>query len=255
MAKTAGYDYVELAAASLRPEEDESVFEPILKSIQSAGIPLEACNVFVPGKYKVTGPAVDLKAVGTYMKKVLSRASRAGAKIMVFGSGDARRPPEGFPLDQARSQYAEAARLAADVAGEVGMTIAMEPLGPPYCPMFNFVSQGVEIVDKMNHPRLRVLADLFHVDSGSEPFTNITKAGDRLAHVHLATPQLPEIAGTGKGRPYDFSAFLRAVRAAGYDGRMSVEDNPGVFWEMKGDRQAAFTAARQKVLGYLKEAA
>lgn len=250
-AKAAGYDYAELATGCLKPEEDEAAFEPILKAIQSAGIPVEACNCFVPAEHKVTGPKADLNDLETYMRKALSRASQAGAKIMVFGSGGARRAPEGFPLDQAREQYLSAARLAAELAAEVGMTIAMEPLHAAQCNHLNFVSQGSAIVDTVNHPNLRVLADLFHMQDGQEPMENITKAGKRLAHVHLATPSLPAVPGTGKGRAYDFPAFISAVRAAGYDGRMSVEDNPGVFWEMKTDKVPAYRAAREHVKSLL----
>ena len=251
-AREAGYEYVELPTYGLKPEEPEAAFEPILKSIQSSGIPVEACNCFVPAEHKVTGPTADMKDLETYMRKALSRASRAGAKIMVFGSGGARQAPEGFPLDKAREQYRAAAKLAAELAGEVGMTIAMEPLGPAYCNHLNFVSQGSAIVDQVNHPRLRVLADLFHVDKGHEPFEDVTKAGGRLAHVHLATPSLPSVPGTGKGNPsYDFPGFIQAVRKAGYEGRMSVEDNPGVFWELKGDKLPAYRAAREFVQALL----
>src|SRR5437868_3478257 len=96
-AREAGYEYAELATGSLKPEEEEEAFEPILKLIKPAGIPVEACNCFVPAHHPVTGPSVDLKKVGAYMKSALSRASRAGARVMVFGSGGSRRAPEGFP--------------------------------------------------------------------------------------------------------------------------------------------------------------
>ena len=54
---------------------------------------------------------------------------------------------------------------------------------------------------------------------GEEPLENIVTYRDRLAHFHLAD--------TGRRWPgsgqYDYSTFFRQVKAAGYDGRMSLE--------------------------------
>ena len=145
---------------------------------------------------------------------------------MLFRSGGARRLPDGFPPERGRRQLIDAARLAAEIADRFDITIVMEPLFRKATNTLNSVEEGIAFVDAVTHPRLRLLADLFHMHAEHEPFAHLPQAGARLAHMHLATPSLPE---TGAGPDYDYPAFVAAVRQARYTSRFSVEDNPGLF--------------------------
>ena len=231
-AHEAGFAFAELGCGFLLPDRDETAFESVLHTLRSAPIPVEAFNCFLPGTCKVTGPDVDLQAVGAYMDRVLSRAARTGASIIVFGSGGARRVPDGFSVETARDQFVEAARLAGETAAKHGMTVVLEPLLKRACNFFNRVDQGIAFMDKANHPNVRLLGDLYHMAWESDPFESLVRAGDRIAHIHLATPCIPE-TGTDNGPAYDLPRFLAALRRAGYDGRISVEDNPGLIGKAK----------------------
>jgi sugar phosphate isomerase/epimerase len=247
-AAAAGYDYVELAVPVLIADQDEAAFAPVRKSILDAPIPVEALNCFVPGHLRMTGPEVDLAAVRAHMDTALRRASEIGASIVVMGSGAARRAPDDFPLDRAMAQFVEAARMAGETAEKYGVTVALEPLVTKQCNFFNRVDTGVEIVEKVNHPRLRLLTDLFHFTAAGEPWENIVQAGARLAHTHLATPSIPE---TAEGEAYDFANFFAALAEAGYDTRSSVEDNPGLLRQAPGPRVEAYRAVREFVASFL----
>ncbi|MBU4247718.1 MAG: sugar phosphate isomerase/epimerase [Verrucomicrobia bacterium] len=241
-AAAAGFDFAEMPVSSLALEKGEADFAAIRQGILSAPIRVEVFNCFLPGSLKVTGPAVDLEAVRRHMEAALRRAAEAGAAIMVFGSGGARSLPEGFSVDRGWSQLAEAARLAADIAVRNKMTVVMEPLFKQACNLFNRVEQGAVLVDRIGHPRLRLLADMFHMAREQEPFDDIAAAGERLAHIHLAMPSIPEMA---EGVAYDFPGFFAALRQAGYDGRVSVEDNPGLLAKRIGSRLNAYRAVRE----------
>ena len=132
---------------------------------------------------------------------------------------------------------AEAARLAADIAARHNMTIVMEPLLKRACSFFNRVDQGAAFVDRVGHPRLRLLVDMFHMDREQEPFADVVAAGKRLAYIYLATPSIPE---TAEGLAYDFTGFFAALRQAGYNDRVSVEDNPGLLAKSKLPRVDAY---------------
>jgi sugar phosphate isomerase/epimerase len=223
----AGYAYVEPSVSgTLIPEQDEAAFAPIRKKIEASPIRTEAFNMFVPAHLRVTGPEVDRKRLAAYMEVAVRRASEVGASIIVFGSGGARRAPDGFPKDKALEQFADAAKLAAEAASKCKITIILEPLNSKQCNILNRVDQGAAMVDRVNHPNFKLLADLFHVHADNEPVQNIVAAGKRMGHAHLATPSIPE---TGPGIEYDFKSFLKALKTAGYDGRISVEDNPGLL--------------------------
>ncbi|MHB9026947.1 MAG: sugar phosphate isomerase/epimerase family protein [Armatimonadota bacterium] len=244
-AHAAGYKFAEFAVSALLPEEDEAAFATVREKILAAPIKVEAFNCFLPAKFRVTGPEVDLVAVGKHMDIALRRASEVGASIMVFGSGGARTLPDDFPVERGWDQLADAARLAADTAAKYNMTIVMEPLLKRACNFFNRVDQGAALVDRVNHPNLRLLTDLYHITAEEEPFSNIPAAGKRFAHVHLATPAIP---ATGEGVAYDFKGFLGALAQAGYDGRISVEDNPGLL----GGKQPPLTEVYRAIYEYVE---
>lgn len=245
----AGYDYAEMGAGALLPDLDETAFAPVRAQFRTAPVPVEAFNCFVPGHLKLTGPTVDLLAVKRHMDTVLRRAAEIGASIVVFGSGGARRAPDAFPLDQAREQYIEAAELAGDIAARYGITVALEPLTSKQCNFFNRVDQGTEIVDRVNCPHLRLLADLFHMMESEEPLSNLLIGGARLRHIHTPAPAIPET--TAGGYPYDFPAFFAFLRQAGYDGRVTVEDNSGRLAGKEPPFTRIYTAIREHLLACL----
>ena len=248
-AADAGCDYVEIGTCTLVPDEDDSAFAAAKRKIKEAPLPVEVFNVFLPAAHKVTGPAVDLKAVGFYMDKALRRVSEVGVSSMVFGSGGARRMPEGFTdVKRAWEQLADAARLAGEIGAKYGVVIAMEPLCKGACNFFNRVDKGAALVDRVAHPNLKLLADLFHVTAENEPLSSIAAAGARLAHVHVPAPAIPE---TGEGLAYDFQGYFQALKQAGYQGRVSVEDNQQLLRNAKCPGPPAIAA----VLAYLRKAA
>jgi sugar phosphate isomerase/epimerase len=247
-AAEAGFAYVEMAAGALMPGDDDATFAPTAARLKALPLPIEAFNCFVPAVHPVTGSSVDRAALGAYMDIVLRRAAAVGAKIMVFGSGAARRAPEGFPLETARAQYVDAIRLAGETAAKYGMTIALEPLNTRQCNFFNRVDEGAGFVRAADHPHVRLLTDLFHFTEAGEPLAHLEEHGPLFAHAHLATPELPE---TGPGRAYDFTAFLAALRRGGYDGRISVEDNPGLLGGLTPPLTPAFRAIFAYVEGCL----
>ena len=243
-AREAGFAYAEIAAYQLMPEQEESSFAPVRRRMLAAALPVEACNCFFPAHLKVTGPAVDVEALRHHISVTLRRTAEVGAGIMVFGSGGARSLPEGFPVERAWAQLAEVARMAADIAAGFGITVVMEPLPHSSCNLFNRVDQGAALVDSVRHPHLRLLVDLFHITAEGEPFINIAAAGARLAHVHLATPALPE---TGLGFAYDYLAFFAVLAQAGYQGRYSVEDNPRLL----AGKEPPLTEVYRAIVEYL----
>jgi len=225
-AKEAGFVFGELTAGAVVPFKDEAEFAPLRAEILSAPLPIEAVNCFVPAQLKVVGPEVDFPALTSYMDITLRRISEIGAKIMVFGSGGARRSPEGFPLEQARAQYLQACNAAGDIAAKYGVTIALEPLSASECNIFNYVSQGIEFVDTVNNANVKLLADMYHMGTLQEPTEYMTDAGARLVHIHIDSPILPGLNG---GTQYDYAGFLATLLQTGYTGRLSVEDHSNML--------------------------
>src|SRR5262249_25937777 len=61
-----------------------------------SGRGLRAATLFLPATLKVTGPAIDRDRQHAYVEKAFDRLARLGVEVVVFGSGGARRVPDGF---------------------------------------------------------------------------------------------------------------------------------------------------------------
>jgi len=215
----AGYDYVELPVATVKPESPDAEFDEVREQIAELDILPEAWNCMLPRDLKVTGPEVDQYRLERYLRTAFERIEELSGEIVVFGSGGARNVPEGFPMEEARQQIIEFVCLAGKIAGTHGITIAIEPLNSKESNIINSVAEGLEIVRAANHPFVKVLADLYHMDEEHEPLQHVVDAGSDLVHTHTAdTGRL--YPGSGN---YPHREFFQALRAAGYDDRMSVE--------------------------------
>ncbi|MCX8053064.1 MAG: sugar phosphate isomerase/epimerase [Armatimonadetes bacterium] len=215
----AGYDYVELPVATVKAELSETEFEPILEEIRSLEIVPEAWNCLLPGDMKVTGPEVDKYRVERYLRTAFERIEELGGEVVVFGSGGARNVPDGFPMEEAQDQIVEFLTLAGQIAGMHGLVVAIEPLNSKESNIINSVAQGLEFVRRADHPFVKVLADLYHIDEEQEPLDHVVNAGNDLVHTHTAD--------TGRYYPgsgsYPHREFFERLRSIGYNDRMSVE--------------------------------
>ena len=221
VAQASGYEYLESSVpALLKPLEPEAAFEAALAPLVAARLPCPALNCFVPGTLKLVGPQVDAAALEAYVRTVFRRAERAGVKIIVFGSGDARQVPEAWDRSAAWRQLVAFGRMFAPLAARHGVTVVAEPLNRRETNILNTVSESAAFVREVNHPALRLLVDAYHWLLEGDSADDIAANGSLMAHVHIATApsRLPPGA-----EPCDFGPFFRALAAAGYDGRISYE--------------------------------
>jgi sugar phosphate isomerase/epimerase len=222
IAKSCGYDYFEWSVGDLlHPREEKQVFEDALARVKAAGLPCPATNVFIPADLKITGPSVDLPALQSFVSTALERAEQAGLERIVFGSGAARRVPDGFDPQIAWRQLVDFCRWLGPVAGEHGVTIAVEPLNKSETNIINTVGEGAELVRQAGHPNIRLLVDGYHWAMDGDTLDGILDNAALLVHAHVAT-----VEGRRPPRPGDNCApFFAALKQAGYIGRVSIEGN------------------------------
>ena len=120
-AKAAGFDYLELGTSEIAALSDEE-FEKAVAHIKEVGLQVPVTNLFLPAALKVTGPQTNRDEQMAYVKKAFARLSRLGTGIVVFGSGGARRVPDGFPKDDAFKQLVEFGKRIAPEARAQGLT-------------------------------------------------------------------------------------------------------------------------------------
>jgi sugar phosphate isomerase/epimerase len=219
-AKAAGFDYLELSATEIAGLSDAD-FEAAAAHLKEAGLPTPAANLFLPATLKVTGPGTDPARQMEHVHKALSRLSKLGVEVVVFGSGGARRVPEGFSKEDAFSQLVDFGRRAAREARANGITIAVEPLRRQETNIINTAAEGLDLVNAIGDPNFQLMIDFYHLASEHEDPDIVIRAKDHLRHLHMANPQgrvFPQ-----KWEEYDYAPFFANLKKIGYDKRISVE--------------------------------
>lgn len=219
-AKAAGFDYVELGTSEIAGMSDAD-FDKAAGAFRQLAFPAPVANLFLPATIRLTGPTLDLDAQMTYVRRALDRMASLGTTTIVFGSGGARRVPDGYDQEQAFAQLVDFGKRVAPEAGRRGITIAIEPLRRQECNIINTAAEGLRLVTAIGHPNFQLMIDFYHLASESEDPAIVIRAREHLRHLHMANPQ-------GRVFPrewteYDYTRFFANLREIGYKGRMSVE--------------------------------
>ena len=226
--KEGAADYIELNLTTLK-NMSESEFREMELILDSKGIKAEATNCFFPADVKLCGRKLDMVKVSVFTERALQRAAYLGIKTCVLGSGPARMIEEGENVKRCSSELLEVFGHVGDIAKNYGVTIVVEPLNKGETNIINTVSEGAEVVRKLKHDNIKLLADIFHVGLENEPLSVISDNGDILRHMHIARPEGRFFPRANDG--YDYMAVKEAVDKAGYDLRISIEGAP--FGEFK----------------------
>jgi sugar phosphate isomerase/epimerase len=236
---TCGYDYIEpaLSKTLALPEAER---QEQLRRLSATGIRIEAMNWFLPGAdIKLTGPAVDQARITDYLERSLALADRLGARFIVFGSPGARSFPEGFPRERAWDQLKTFLRTAGGIieARGYGMVIAIEPLRKPESNIINTVAEAARLAREVNHPKIRIIVDFYHLAFENEDPDVILDAKDLIVHLQIADPA---VRGFPKqeGGEVRYRQFFDNLRKIGFTGGISIEANSS---DVAGDCGPALT--------------
>jgi sugar phosphate isomerase/epimerase len=221
LVKEAGYDYLEPTVGGfLVPDKDDSVFSANLEEQKRLGAKIVSCTVFLPGGLKVTGNETTHDGILAWAEITFRRAQQAGISYIVFGSGGARRVPDGFDKQKATEQFISLCKRLAPLAQKYNVTVVVEPLNTGETNLINSLKEGAEIVEAVNHPNIRLLCDIYHMLRENEPASEIVKYGNYIRHCHIAEKETRSAPGT---QGDDFTAYFNALKQINYKGCVSVE--------------------------------
>ncbi len=240
-AKAAGFDFVELAVKGFTsmPDEEFAKFKARHKEV---GLPTPVGNNFIPAEMKVVGPEVDEAKVMEYVKKALDRSKELGLKTIVFGSGGARKVPDGFAKEEAMKQLVAIAKKMGPEAKKRGITIAVEPLQSRETNIINSAAEGLEWVKAVNHPNFQLMVDFYHLALEKEDPVILSKAAKHIKHFHIANPHgriFPK-----SSEEIDYTGFFENIKKSKYKGGISVEGKANNF---ETDAPAALAFLRDAV--------
>lgn len=241
--KSIGYSYVEENVGRfLIPDKGgDEQYAKNVEALKTTGVPLRSYVSFIPGSIKSVGPNANHEALLERADLAFKRAKECGTPYVVFGSSASRTIPEGFDRAKAKEQHTEVSKKMALLAEKHGITVALEPLNRSETNFINSLAEGVEIIEAVNHPRFRLLCDIYHMLKDNEGPEQIVKYGKYIVHCHIAEKQnrtAPGVVGD------DFREYFKALKKIKYRGGLSIE---GRWTNFDSEAKKAFEVLTQQL--------
>ena len=229
-----GFDFVEfplmLVASISRPEFDE-----LCDYIQTHGMACDsACNLF-PTTLRVIGKDADPSAIAAYLDVAYARAKRLGIRKLVFGSSPSRDLRGEITEDEGYRQVTELVQRQLVPRCETNdIQLVIEPIAGVYADFIKTLDDGMEVVRRVNSPRVTLLADTLHMLCENEQPEDIERHLSFIDHVHVS--ELERGLPRGQFTPR-LEGILRKLKQVGYNKTISLETMPS---NSPGEVAAAF---------------
>ena len=175
-------------------------------------------------------------------RRAIEAAAVLGTDTLVLVCGGL---PEGSrDLAAARDRVRDALAELAPFAGAHGVRLAVEPLHPMFCAdraVVSTLGQALDLAEDFPVEQVGVVVDSYHVWWDPQLYSQIARAGARIAAYQVCDWTLPLPADALLGRGHvgdgviDFPPLSRAVAAAGYTGWIEVELFNQEVWDTPGE--------------------
>jgi sugar phosphate isomerase/epimerase len=222
LVKAAGAEFLTVGVGDmLVPDQSEAEFEKHLARLKASELPVLACNGFIrPAHLRCVGPEANHDLILDWAETTFRRMKRTGGTFIVFGSGGARKIPEGWTKEKADVQFVALLKRMGPLAETHGITVTLEQLRAEECNYINHIGEAAELIRAAGHPHVRLLADLFHMASMGDTPADLKAAMDVVVHMEIAEKKGRTAPGVDGD---DFRPFFRVLREASYNGAICIE--------------------------------
>lgn len=224
----AGYDGIEIAPFTFCDDVrslDSAARAAIRDTAADAG--LEICGVHwllvKPEGLQLLSPAAEVRAAARdYLIALVDLAADVGrpGAVLTLGSPAQRRIPDGMSREHALGLLRECLIPVGQRAVERGVKLCLEPLPASMTNIMNTAAETRQVVEFIGHPGIGMMLDVKSMCAEPQsPAEIIAEMAGAFSHFHANDANM---RGPGTG-DVDFVPILRALRAAGYGGYVSVE--------------------------------
>ncbi len=208
---------------------DETVFNSLKEQMAHLELSSEVCSAPLPAGAWVTQRGFNMYAWTEYLKKAVQRLAGLGCTKIAWSDGRARVLPLEGDLSGVREQVLQFLYLLCETAGKYGISILVEPLGPRRTNFLNSleeVGEFLPLVGRDNISSLISFRELSRIGLGTK---DLAAYPSLLSHVQMENPtdeggpRQPPLPDDG----VDYRSFLEGLRAAGYDGVITLPETAG----------------------------
>ncbi len=216
--KSTGYDGVEIPIFEGTPEHFHNVGE----AIRNAGLACTSVTVLPDEAHNaISADPASRQGAVDHLTWAIECSEALGSEILC---GPFHQPLAVFsgdgPSEDELASGIEVHQKAADRAAQSNLTLALEPLNRFECYVLNTMAATRDYVQRVNRPNFGALYDTFHANiEEQDPIGCIAHCADVIKHVHISEND----RGTPGNGHIDFAATMKALRAAGYDGWLTIE--------------------------------
>lgn len=236
--KALGYDYIELSVTKTM-QLDAQTFREQKQALEASGLEAECFNILFPKTMNLVDGSTDPAALRAYLEKTMTLIAELNGKIVVFGSGKCRTCPPDLCYIDAYRRLTQACRLTGEIAARYGITVVIEPLSRKETNLICTMAEGALLQKDVGRENVGLLSDYFHVCANGDAVNDIRIIRD-FGHIHIASGNGRRYPLPGDGEAY--TDFFSALKAVGYNGRMSIE---GKTDDMETDAKAALACLKQ----------
>lgn len=215
----AGYDGIELSGEpdDLKAPDVRRVVEPLGLAVTSI------CGIYTPERdLSHSDSSIRRKAVD-YVRRCANLGAELGAKVVIVVPTAVGRTQPGSDEQSEFGWAAESIAAAAEGIPAGGPKLVLEALNRYETYLVNSLDRADELRRAIGHPRVSLMADLFHMNIEEEDVVGAVRSHARhIAHVHLADSNRRE---PGRGHT-DFAGVIAELDAAGYSGALTMEFLP-----------------------------
>ncbi len=220
-AKSAGFEYVELAMQGVLPLKDDE-FATLLGQLHATGLRVLSGYNVVPKELPLVGPNVDAAKQDEHLRLVLRRAAALKVTYLILNAGASWKVPDGFARDEARRQLADFGRRFATLAAKENITVLVEPLRSTDSNLLVTIDEAIALVDAVRQANFQMMVDYSFLRITHDDVNAVRRAGARLRHVHLANPDKNPRVYPAEDGESDYAPFFAALKAIDYRGAISV---------------------------------
>ncbi len=244
----AGYDCIEMHMHEIMKMGDVE-FQAVCQKLKDSPLVCDVLDNPVPLDAVVASETFDLDFYRDFLKIGAERAAQLGVKYYVFGNGRTRSLPVEGDIEAAKEKNLVFMRMLADIAGEKGITVLIEPLGPTVSNVIQSIPEAIDYAKTVGKPNIGTFLDYRWFVDRNHPFEMIEEYGQHIKHVHIDNPDFPFpkrlVPRVNDG--HDYSAFFRALNKIDYQGILSIEANTFVDYPQDLKDGIEFFAAHDVV--------
>lgn len=225
-ARECGYTGIEIAPFTIAP--DAKQISPARRAEvrqQAAAAGLEVIGLHwllakTEGYYLTSADAAIRARTAEYLRELGRLCRDLEGWVMVLGSPLQRNLPAEMSHEEGLRYAADTITQAMPELEKIGVTLAVEPLGPAEGNFLLTADQGEQLVELVASPNCRLHLDCKAMSTEAQPIPDIVRSHTKyLCHFHANDPNRQ---GPGFGE-VDFVPIFQALRDIGYDGWVSVE--------------------------------